>query len=87
MVSSTLDLINYNIVPPVFIIFFTVATQYLSFNGNPTRQFETWFIFGNSFAWKCIGSMISWALIWLWVPSKKFRGPITSFGYTPVYQV
>ncbi|OXA58166.1 7-dehydrocholesterol reductase [Folsomia candida] len=84
--KSTLDLINYHLVPPVFLIVFTVATQYLSYNGNPSRNFELWFVLGNSFGWKCIASLVAWALIWLWLPSKTFNGPTTSFGYTPVYQ-
>ena len=47
--------LNYHVVPPVFLVFFTVIVQYLIQRGNPDRPFELWFIFGNQFAWKVIG--------------------------------
>ncbi|CAG7668703.1 unnamed protein product [Allacma fusca] len=78
--------LSYHIVPPLFLIIFTSAAQYLAQAGNPDRKFQTWFILGNCFAWKVVGSLLAWALLWLWIPSKKFPGPTTSFGYTPIYQ-
>lgn len=81
------ELINYHVVPPVFLVFFTAAAQYLPHVGNPDKPFRTEFLIGNGFAWKCIGALFAWAMFWLLVPSKKFNGPTTSFGLTPVYQV
>jgi len=85
--SETLfDLINHHIIPPVFVVFFVIATQFLAWRGNPSQPFELGFVVGNTFAWKVIGSIFLWAFLWLWCPSKKFHGSTTSFGYTPVYQ-
>lgn len=84
---STWELINYHVIPPVFLVFFTGAAQYLAHAGNPDKPFQSEYLLGNVFAWKCIGTLFAWALVWLWLPSKKFNGPTTSFGLTPVYQV
>lgn len=81
------DFLNYHVIPPVFLVFFTIATQFLAQVGNPDKPFQFENIFGNCFAWKCIGILAGWAIFWLLVPGKKFHGPTTSFGLTPVYQV
>lgn len=82
-----MDVINQRIISPLFLIIFPIAIQYLSASGNPEKPFQIEFLFGNFFAWKIIGSLILWALVWMLIPSKKFYGPTTTFGYTPKYQV
>ena len=42
-------------------------------------------IWGNSFSWKVMGVFMLWALVFLKIPSKIYKGPATSFGYVPVY--
>ncbi|CAL8074258.1 unnamed protein product [Orchesella dallaii] len=84
--ASVGDVFNYHVIPPVFLVFFTAATQILAQAGNPERPFRFEYLVGNCFAWKCIGSLLAWAMFWLLVPSKKFNGPTTSFGLTPVYK-
>lgn len=85
--ASLGELINYHVIPPVFLVFFTAAAQYLAHVGNPDKPFQLEYLLGNGFAWKCIGILFAWAIVWLRVPSKKFYGPVTSFGLRPEYQV
>lgn len=87
MSNNWTDVVNQRIISPLFLVIFPIAVQYLSAAGNPDRPFQTSFLFGNAFAWKIIGSLILWALIWLLIPSKLFYGPPTTFGYTPKYKV
>lgn len=87
MSNKSIDYINQRIISPLFLVIFPIAIQYLAAAGNPDKPFQTSFIFGNAFAWKIIGSLFLWALIWLLIPSKPFYGPTTTFGYTPKYQV
>lgn len=87
MSSSLVKFINYHIIPPLFLLVFTPLAQVLAQIGNPSKPFQFSFLLGNSFAWKLIFSVILWALIWLWIPSKKFYGPKTNFGFVPIYQV
>lgn len=42
-------------------------------------------MWGNTFAWKVVGIFMSWAFVFLLIPSKVFKGPVTSFGYVPLY--
>ncbi|ODN02551.1 7-dehydrocholesterol reductase [Orchesella cincta] len=84
--TSVGEVLNYHVIPPVFLVFFTAATQILAQVGNPEKSFQLEYLVGNCFAWKCIGSLFAWAMIWLLVPSKKFNGPTTAFGLTPVYK-
>lgn len=87
MSNKAIDYINQRIISPLFLAFFPFAVQYLCAAGNPDKPFQTSFLFGNIFAWKIIGSLFLWALIWMLIPSKVFNGPTTTFGYTPKYQV
>lgn len=85
-----LDLLNYKIAPVLLITFLTPATQYLIWIGRPESSFGVDSLIGNAFSWKFIIAFCIWALIWLWIPSKKFTGPIPTTGSTKlpvVYQV
>ncbi|KAG4078624.1 hypothetical protein HA402_015214 [Bradysia odoriphaga] len=86
MPNNWIESVNHNIISPLFLLIFSVAVQYLSAAGNPDKPFQTSFLFGNLLAWKLIGAMIVWALVWMLIPSKVFYGPTTTFGYTPKYQ-
>ena len=87
MGSDLIKWANYHVVPPLFLIVFTAVVQYLVAQGNPNQPYEFSHLFGNLFAWKVIGSVVAWALLWLWIPGKTFNGPKTNFGYVPVYKV
>ena len=81
------NVVRYNIVPPLFLIFFTVATQWLVTAGNSTKTFSLSSIFntGSSFSWTVVLVSLTWSYLSLKVPSKTFRGPVTPVGYEPVY--
>ena len=90
--SSAYDKLRYQIVPPVFLVFFTVITQFLVALGNPdlplgsTGFFGKLFsLFGSIFAWKLVGFFYLWAFISLKIPSKTFLGPAAPHGYVPKY--
>lgn len=87
MANDWLESFNQRVISPLFLVIFPVAVQYLAAAGNPEKPFQTAFLFGNYFAWKFVGVMSLWALVWLLIPSKVFYGPSTTFGYTPKYQV
>jgi hypothetical protein len=85
------DVVRYHIVPPVFLVVFTVAVQYLAHVGQEETTL-TWRLaastaLGNSFSWGCVGLFSLWAVFWLQVPSGLVHGPSTLFGYRPPYQV
>ena len=85
------DVVRYHIVPPIFLVVFTGAVQYLAHVGqgatNITLRLVASKALGNSFSWGCVGLFSLWAFIWLQVPSGKVHGPSTLFGYRPPYQV
>jgi hypothetical protein len=85
------DVVRYHIVPPVFLVVFTGAVQYLAHVGQGATNI-TWRLaaskaLGNSFSWGCVGLFSLWAFFWLHVPSGQVHGPSTLFGYRPPYQV
>ena len=85
------DTLRYQIVPPVFLIFFTGITQVLVVLGNPKLPFEfghilgQFFNIGTPFAWKVVIFFYAWAFLSLKVPSKTFLGPAAPHGYVPKY--
>jgi len=83
---SMYDVVRYNIVPPLFLIFFTVATQWLVAAGDSTRTFSMSSILntGSSFSWTVVLLFLAWSYLSLKVPSKTFRGPVTPVGYEPL---
>lgn len=85
------DVVRYHIVPPIFLVVFTGAVQYLAHVGQGAT-YITWRLaaskaLGNSFSWGCVGLFSLWAFLWLQVPSAQIHGPSTLFGYRPPYQV
>ena len=88
---SFYDILRYQIVPPVFLIFFTGITQVLVALGNPELPFKfshilgQFFNFGTPFAWKIVLFFYAWAFLSLKVPSKTFLGPAAPHGYVPKY--
>ena len=127
--SALLRLYNtlrYHVVPPLFVVIFTLAVQFLAYKANPAVPFQlnrfvnlpfyTSFrlttlcfrrtyircrkmvhyyslfsvsthhrLWGSAFSWKVVGIFMSWGFVFLLVPSKVFKGPVTSFGYVPLY--
>jgi hypothetical protein len=85
------DVIRYHIVPPVFVVVFTGAVQYLALVGqgetNITLRLAASKAMGNSFSWGCVALLSLWAILWLQLPASRVYGPPTLFGYSPPYQV
>jgi hypothetical protein len=85
------DVIRYHIVPPIFLVVFTGAVQYLALVGqgeiNVTWRLAASKALGNSFSWRCVGLFSLWAILWLKLPAGQVHGPPTLFGYRPPYQV
>ena len=81
------NVVRYNIVPPLFLIFFTVVTQWLVTAGHDTKTFSISSILktGTSFSWSVVVVFLLWSYASLIVPSKTFKGPVTPVGYVPVY--
>jgi hypothetical protein len=83
--------LRYHIVPPIFLVVFTGAVQYLALVGqgetNITWRLAASKALGNSFSWACVGLFSLWAILWLQLPSSQVHGPPTLFGYRPPYQV
>jgi hypothetical protein len=83
--------VRYHIVPPIFLVVFTGAVQYLALVGqgetNITWRLAASKALGNSFSWACVGLFSLWAILWLQLPSSQVHGPPTLFGYRPPYQV
>merc|ERR1712038_834619 len=82
--------LRYNIVPPIFLFFFTYVTQVLVAVGNPslTFQFSSFYKgLASGFAWKVVLAFYLWCYISLILPGTKvFLGPATPrAGYVPVY--
>jgi len=119
--------LRYHVVPPLFVVIFTLAVQFLAHKANPAVPFQlnrfvnlpfytsyrltalffrrtyiTWRkmvhyysffsvlsthhrLWGSAFSWKVVGIFMSWGFVFLLVPSKVFKGPVTSFGYVPLY--
>ena len=81
------NVVRYHLVPPTFLIFFTVVTQWLVAAGNPAKTFSVSSLLnlGSPFSWGLVLSFLAWSLLSLLIPSKQFRGPVTPVGYVPVY--
>ena len=85
--------LRYNIVPPLFLVFFTYVTQVLIVIGNPDLNFGLGtlvsFFTGlfSSFAWKVVLVFYLWCYLSLILPGTKvFKGPPTpQAGYVPEY--
>jgi hypothetical protein len=85
------DVIRYHIVPPVFLVVFTGAVQYLALVGQGETNI-TWRLAAskalcNSFSWGCVALFSLWAILWLQLPAGQVYGPPTLFGHRPPYQV
>lgn len=76
--------LRYNVVPPVFLVVFTVLAQILVKVGNPDSDVSVLNL-GSVFAWKLVLAFYAWAYVSLKIPSKKYSGPATPDGYVPVY--
>lgn len=90
--SAAYDIFRYQIIPPVFLVFFTVITQVLVVLGNPKVEFSVYDAltsFGNPFAWKVVFSFYTWALLSQKVGQavgQSFQGPAAPIsGYVPIY--
>ena len=79
--------IRYSIIPPLFLIFFTVITQWLVSAGDDNKVFSVASILntGTPWSWSVVTVFLLWSYLSLIVPSNKFRGPTTPAGYVPVY--
>ena len=104
------NILRYHVVPPLFVVIFTLAVQFLAHQANPSAPFQfdrftsfiphpiiaiimttsffgafVFRIWGNWFSWKVVGIFMSWGALFLLIPCKVFKGPVTSFGYVPLY--
>ena len=81
------DTIRYNIVPPLFLIFFTVITQWLVAAGDNSKVFSVSSVLniGTPWSWSLVTVSLLWSYLSLIIPSKTFKGPTTPAGYVPVY--
>jgi len=86
--------LRYNILPPVFLVFFTCITQVLVVLGNGSSELSLFgllfaFFTGlfSTFAWKVVLVFYAWCFLSLKVPNTKvFKGPPTpKAGYVPEY--
>jgi len=85
--------LRYNIVPPVFLVFFTLVTQVLvslgGFDDGIGLSTLLAFFTGlfSTFAWKVVLVFYAWCFFSLKIPNTKvFKGPPTpKAGYVPVY--
>jgi hypothetical protein len=55
--QSLYETLRYKVVPPAFLIFFTVVTQVLVVVGNPDLEFGLGSVFGRFFS---LGSVFAW---------------------------
>ncbi|CAG0893075.1 unnamed protein product [Cyprideis torosa] len=80
------DFVRYHLVPPLFVVFFPIACQFLVVlprdDGTPIQLSH---LMGNAFVWKCLLVLAIWSLFFLWIPSKKCYGSTTTYGETPEY--
>jgi len=85
--SRMYDLVRYNLVPPLFLVFFTGITQWLVAAGIPNRQFSlaTLLSPGSFFSWTVVFIFLLWSFLSLKVPARIFKGPATPAGYIPAY--
>ncbi|XP_076035841.1 uncharacterized protein LOC143021901 [Oratosquilla oratoria] len=77
------DTFRYTIAPPILLVTTTLGVQFLAVVGG--HDGTSFSVFGDAASWAVVAVFMLWALLSLWVPSKQFNGPITSFGYTPRY--
>ncbi|XP_066999066.2 uncharacterized protein [Anabrus simplex] len=84
------QVLHYHVVPPLFIVVFTGAVQYLALVGHGDTDITITLAaskaLGNAFAWGVVAVFVSWAILWLKLPSRQVEGPPTLFGYKPQYQ-
>ncbi|KAL1139101.1 hypothetical protein AAG570_009162 [Ranatra chinensis] len=81
--------LRYEIVPPLFLGFFTSSVQLFALFGSGEQISLTKVIsnsLGNSFSWSLVAVFSTWAVIWLKIPSSQTSGPKTYYDYTPTYQ-
>merc|ERR1712123_262684 len=81
------DVVRYNMVPPLFLLFFTGITQWLVAAGHKDKQFHISNLFnpGSLFSWTVVLIFLLWSFISLKVPARTFLGPTTPSGYVPAY--
>ena len=87
VVSMDYNLVRYSIVPPVFLLFFTLITQWLVCAGSSSKTFSlsSFLNTGTVFSWTVVLVFLAWSFLSLKVPSKVFKGPATPVGYVPLY--
>ncbi|XP_057381271.1 uncharacterized protein LOC130703836 [Daphnia carinata] len=78
-------IVHNHVVPPLFLVFFTPIVQVLAFKAIPDIPFEWDRVLGNVYSWKVVIIFLSWALMFLLISDRTFKGPPTSVGYVPVY--
>lgn len=85
---SLYEFVHTKIVPPVFVIFFTLAAQLLTFTGRNepiTLSSLLKYSLGNIQAWIILFMYILWVLLFLKIPSKTITGPALPSGFEPKY--
>ncbi|KAK4301184.1 hypothetical protein Pmani_026653 [Petrolisthes manimaculis] len=80
------EVLRYKVGPPVMVVTTTAGVQLLARLGGDTNNTTPWSLLGDTFSWTVVTVILFWALLSLWVPGKEFKGPQTTFGYTPLYK-
>ena len=70
--SSLYDRIRYDLVPPAFLVLFTVLTQVLVVIGNPEANIVS-NVLGSAFAWKVVVTFYIWAFASIKLSGKEFK--------------
>ncbi|CAB3365471.1 Hypothetical predicted protein [Cloeon dipterum] len=81
--------LRYNVIPPIFVLIFTAAVQWLALLGDnpcPLDLEQCPRLLGSVYAWILTCSYLLWVFVWLWIPDKKFKGPVSPEGEIPEYQ-
>ncbi len=75
------ETLRQRVVPPAFLVLFTVFVQVLVRLGNPDSEVPM-FNLGSAFSWKVVLAFYVWAFISLKVPAKEFQARILSFFFS-----
>lgn len=79
--------VRHYVIPTFFIITLPYYGSFMALYSleNGLSRFHYGLLLGNQFSWLLIVILISWAILFLKIPSKTYEGPATSFGYIPRY--
>ena len=85
MINKAWSILHYHVLPPLFILFFTSAVQFLVYLGDPSYQLDFTIFTGNGYSWAAVTIFTTWAVLMLKIPAKSYYGPETADGTRPRY--